>query len=172
MTTPEPTTLREALEAIAAEHHADPDGGMGYRDGGYGHMDSVCVLCGTSDEYGIPWPCETHEHARAALAAPPAAPFYCLNAEGHSGRHSGWVDGEWSVTDTPDNPVLHMPESVAIEAEAHRKGFSEGLNIGLKRQITEVQFLERLMEVAQKCGRKPVAAAIIEARAALAEPQP
>ena len=73
MTTPEPTPLREALEAIAAEHHADPNGGMGYRDGGYGHMDSVCVLCGTSDEYGIPWPCKTHEQARAALAAPPAA---------------------------------------------------------------------------------------------------
>ena len=131
MTTPEPTTLREALEAIAAEHHADPDGGMGYRDGGYGHMDSVCVLCGTSDEYGIPWPCETHEQARAALAAPPAAPFYCLNAEGHSGRHSGWVDGEWSVTDTPDNPVLHMPESVAPTPPAA---------LDVERLLTAIQY--------------------------------
>jgi hypothetical protein len=47
------------------------------------------------------------------------SPFYCLNAEGHTGRHSGWVNGEWSVTDTPEGPVLHMPESIApLEPEA------------------------------------------------------
>lgn len=67
--------LRAALQAIAAIHSKSPDGGMGYEpDSGlphersYGHMSSVCQVCGTSDEYGVTWPCATHEAARQALA--------------------------------------------------------------------------------------------------------
>lgn len=63
--------LREALAAIRDAHTPDPDdpGGMGWDDkGGYVHKDAVCRICGTSDEYGVDWPCWTHEQARAALA--------------------------------------------------------------------------------------------------------
>jgi len=59
--------LREALLGIIGMHHADPDGGIGYRDGDYVHFDNACAVCGTSDEYAVDWPCSTVLAARAAL---------------------------------------------------------------------------------------------------------
>lgn len=71
--------LKEALLGIIGIHHADPDGGMGFRDGGYGHYDNACATCGTSDEYAVEWPCSTVLAARAALESsggtPPAQPL-------------------------------------------------------------------------------------------------
>jgi hypothetical protein len=59
--------LRAALERIMEAHHRDPDGGMGYTGNEYGTIKDACVVCGTSDEYAVPWPCWTYEQARAAL---------------------------------------------------------------------------------------------------------
>ena len=61
--------LRYSLESIRDLHDKDPDGGMGWQDkGGYGVIDPACRACGTSDEYAVPWPCSTRQHAEAALA--------------------------------------------------------------------------------------------------------
>ncbi len=60
----------ERILAIEQEKAADlarrieelhePTEGMGYLEGGgYGHMEPVCSVCGTADEYGVPWPCAT-----------------------------------------------------------------------------------------------------------------
>lgn len=49
-----------ALRTIVGLHVSTS--GMGYEpdDGGvYGDMSSVCVTCGTSDEYGVKFPCQT-----------------------------------------------------------------------------------------------------------------
>lgn len=58
----------QALEKIAAVHSPDPDGGMGYQEGGgYGSIDPACRECGTADEYAVAWPCGTRQTADAAL---------------------------------------------------------------------------------------------------------
>jgi hypothetical protein len=59
--------LRYSLEAIRDAHDKDPDGGMGYTPTGYGSIDPACLVCGTSDEYAVEWPCSTRQHAEAAL---------------------------------------------------------------------------------------------------------
>jgi hypothetical protein len=61
----------ESLEKIAALHDRDPEGGMGYRpdSGEYGPMADVCLSCGTSDEYGVEWPCQTRQLIAQALEA-------------------------------------------------------------------------------------------------------
>ena len=41
---------------VAAHRQVD---GQGYTDTGYDIMPSVCATCGTFDEYGVPWPCNT-----------------------------------------------------------------------------------------------------------------
>jgi hypothetical protein len=64
---PDSEALRAALERIMEAHHRDPDGGMGYTGNEYGTIKDACVVCGTSDEYAVPWPCWTYEQARAAL---------------------------------------------------------------------------------------------------------
>ena len=46
-----------------------------------------------------------------APAEPAVQPLYCLNADGHSGKHGGWVNGEWSVTDEYPGPILHTEQS-------------------------------------------------------------
>ena len=53
------TTPLEALQLIAALHSRDPESGMDYTDAGYTDMEDVCLICGTSDEYGVLWPCRT-----------------------------------------------------------------------------------------------------------------
>ncbi len=65
-------TLRLALQKISIRHSEDPAGGMGWRsdaEGRYGHYDHACLICGTSDEYAVEWPCYTRRIADEALAA-------------------------------------------------------------------------------------------------------
>lgn len=62
--------VAEAARAVLANHQPDPDGGMGRRDdGSYGVIDPACRVCGTSEEYAVPWPCLTATTLTAALAA-------------------------------------------------------------------------------------------------------
>ncbi len=50
-----PTDLAARIEELH-----QPTEGLGYReDDSYGHMEPVCSVCGTADEYGVPWPCAT-----------------------------------------------------------------------------------------------------------------
>ena len=62
----------DAARALRDEHMPDPDhpDGQGYDDtipGGYGSIDPVCKVCGTSDEYGVPWPCATYTRLNGPL---------------------------------------------------------------------------------------------------------
>ena len=61
-----------ALLAIAYFHRPDPDGGMGYQDDrfAYGRIDPACLTCGRSDEYAVPWPCDTFTAALLGLGEP------------------------------------------------------------------------------------------------------
>ena len=61
--------LKYSLESIRDLHDKDPDGGMGFRaEGGYGPIDPACLVCGTSDEYAVEWPCATRKQAEVALS--------------------------------------------------------------------------------------------------------
>jgi hypothetical protein len=64
----------EAAQTYRDQHIPDPDDpcGMGYDaniPGGYGTIDPACRICGTPDEYAVPWPCPTHSYWSDALDA-------------------------------------------------------------------------------------------------------
>jgi hypothetical protein len=48
------------IDAALALHQPFPDCGQGYLpDGSYGYIEPACLVCGTADEYAVPWPCDT-----------------------------------------------------------------------------------------------------------------
>ncbi len=62
------SAIEEAARAVMAMHRYDPYGGMGYlEDGEYGRIDPACLVCGTTDEYAVPWPCSTYATLAAVL---------------------------------------------------------------------------------------------------------
>lgn len=43
--------------AAGHEKREGEEAGQGYTANGYGYIDPSCSICGTPDEYAVPWPC-------------------------------------------------------------------------------------------------------------------
>jgi hypothetical protein len=65
----DPQAAAKAVLAVL-ERHKPTDGGMGFRDGGYGSIEPACTTCGTYDEYAEDWPCSTITAMATALGIP------------------------------------------------------------------------------------------------------
>lgn len=66
----ERNALGTRIATVLALHQ--PTDGMGYEPdngGSYGEMSRVCTTCGTSDEYGVKWPCATARAVGATAEA-------------------------------------------------------------------------------------------------------
>jgi hypothetical protein len=58
----------KALIAAVMEVHADGGASQGYLpNGSYGVLDHACLTCGEHGEYGVAWPCPTHQLLSQAL---------------------------------------------------------------------------------------------------------